>query len=162
MEYEKCLVELNEILRHLKDEDLKKIPYEIRKAINDKKDNYYNWSYDESKRLDEQNIDRKTIAMLSYLNMEYLLNKEQKSLMEELHRSNEKKIEKEKFQKYNLKNIFQKNINNIDKKEKTNEVNYEKEIKVNENYSNIQMVIKKEEKWYKKIIKAIATLKKIK
>lgn len=101
MEYKKCLVELDEILNYLKDEDLRKIPYDIRKAINEKKDKQYNWHYDESKDLYEQNINRKTIAMLSYINIEYLLSKEQKVLMEELHRFNEKKIEKEK-----LKNIY--------------------------------------------------------
>lgn len=101
MEYKKCLVELDEILNYLKDEDLRKIPYDIRKAINEKKDKQYNWHYDESKGLDEQNINRKTIAMLSYLNMEYLLSKEQKLLMQELHRFNEEKVEKEK-----LKNIY--------------------------------------------------------
>ena len=94
MEYKKCLVELDEILNYLKDEDLRKIPYDIRKAINEKKDKQYNWHYDESKDLYEQNINRKTIAMLSYINIEYLLSKEQKVLMEELHRVNEKKIEK--------------------------------------------------------------------
>ena len=144
LEYEKCLVELNEILKHLKDEDVEKIPYEIRKSIEKEKDNKYNWSYDESKSLDEQNINRKTIAMLSYLNMEYLLNKEQKKLMEEFHRSNEKMNEKENFQK---------NIKNLDKKEKINDFNHENKVK--ENYSNVQMVIKKEEKWYKKVFKAI-------
>ncbi len=31
MPYEKCLVELDEILQYLSEEDLNKIPYEIRK-----------------------------------------------------------------------------------------------------------------------------------
>lgn len=154
MEYKKCLVELDEILNYLKDEDLRKIPYDIRKAINEKKDKQYNWHYDESKDLYEQNINRKTIAMLSYINIEYLLSKEQKVLMEELHRFNEKKIEKEKFRKYNSYNVFKKNIHYIDKK--INEVNHEN--KINQNYSNMQMIIKKEKKWYKKIIKAIANI----
>ena len=91
MDYRKCLVELDEILKYLNDDEKKNIPYEIRKAIHDEKDKNYNWSYDESKTLNEQNINRKTIAMLSYLNMEYLLNEEQKKLMEELHEFNEKK-----------------------------------------------------------------------
>lgn len=103
MKYEKCFVELDEILKQLKDEDLEKIPYEIRKTIKMKKDKTYNWSYDESKTLKEQNISRMTIAMLSYLNMEYLLNKKQKKIMEEFHRFNENK-------KYNLNNILKKYI----------------------------------------------------
>ena len=92
MEYEKCLVELDEIFKYLKDEEKRNIPYEIRKAIKEKKDKHYHWNYDESKTLNEQNINRKTIAMLSYLNMEYLLNEKQKKLMEEIHKFNEKKI----------------------------------------------------------------------
>ena len=156
MEYEKCLVELDEILKYLKDEDLRKIPYDIRKAINKKKDKQYNWNYDESKELDEQNINRKTIAMLSYLNMEYLLNKEQKLLMEELHRFNEEKVEKEKLKKYNPDNVFKKNMNDVYKE--INEINPENKNKLNENYSNMQMIIKKEDPWYKKIIKALANI----
>ena len=129
MEYEKCLVELDEILKHVNAEELKKIPDEIRKAINEKKDKKYKWNYDESKELNEQNINRKTIAMLSYLNMEYLLNKEQKLIMEELHKLNEEKIEKEKSEKYHSENIFNKNIKYADKKEKINEINCENKIK---------------------------------
>lgn len=156
MEYKKCLVELDEILNYLKDEDLRKIPYDIRKAINEKKDKQYNWNYDESKDLYEQHISRKTIAMLSYLNMEYLLNKEQKLLMQELHRFNEKKVEKEKFKKYNQDNIFNQNMNNVYKE--INEINHENKNKINGSYSDMQMIIKKEDKWYKKIIKAIANI----
>lgn len=108
MEYRKCLVEVDEILNYLAEEELDKIPYEIRKAIHEKKDTQYIWSYDETKTLGEQNINRKTIAILSYLNMEYLLNKEQKLIMEEIHKNNEKNVEKEKVKKYDNKNIFEK------------------------------------------------------
>ena len=106
MEYTKCLVELDEILNFLSVENLKKIPYEIRKSIKEHKDKEYIWKYDETKELKEQKLDRKTIAMLSYLNMEYLLNDEQKQFMENLHRINEQNIEKEKLDKFNPDEIF--------------------------------------------------------
>lgn len=131
MKYEKCLVELDEILKHLSNEDLKKIPYEIRKAINEHKDKNYNWKYDEHKELNQQTIDRQTIAMLSYINMEYLLNKEQKLLMHKIHTFNENKAEEEKSKKYNPKNIF-----------KNTFVNEKKENTTLENTTNL--------KWYKK------------
>lgn len=105
MTYEKCLVELDEILNNLSKEDLNKIPYEIRNAIKEKKDKQYIWKYDKSKDLTEQNIDRKTIIMLSYINMEYLLNTEEKEVMKKLHKYNEEKAEREKKQKYSS-NIF--------------------------------------------------------
>lgn len=141
MEYEKCLVELDEILKYLKEDERDKIPYEIRKAIKEKKDKQYNWNYDESKTLSEQNINRKTIAMLSYLNMEYLLNGEQKKLIEKLHELNEKKIEREKTEKYSIDNIFKNNIK-YDKKEE------------------VELVEVKEKKWYKKIFSFIKNILK--
>ena len=45
-------------------------------AVN--KDKEYFWKYDEKKPLKEQDVSRDTIAFLSYLNMEYLLNEKQK------------------------------------------------------------------------------------
>ena len=106
MEYTKCLVELDEILNYLLLENLEKIPLEIRNSIKEHKDKEYIWKYDETKELKEQKLDRKTIAMLSYLNMEYLLNKEQKEYMQNLHKLNEQKIEKEKQKKYNPDSLF--------------------------------------------------------
>lgn len=100
MEYSKCLVELNEVICHLEKESLEKIPYDIRKTIALQMDKRYAWHYDETKGLDEQNINRKTIAMLSYLNMKYLLNVEQRKLMAEYHKSNEVKAKKEKQSDY--------------------------------------------------------------
>lgn len=141
MEYEKCLVELDEIFKYLKDEEKRNIPYEIRKAIKEKKDKHYHWNYDESKTLNEQNINRKTIAMLSYLNMEYLLNEKQKKLMEEIHKFNEKKIEKEKSEKYNPDSIFKNNIK-YDKKEE------------------VALAEVEERKWYEKIFSFIKKILK--
>lgn len=91
MEYKKCLVELDEVLKYLDDDELKKIPHNIINTIKLSKDKEYKWNYDTSKKLEEQNLNRKTIAMLSYINIKYLLNKEQKELMEKYHEYNEKK-----------------------------------------------------------------------
>lgn len=91
MEYEKCLVEVEEVLKFLEVSELEKIPKDIMEGISKNKDKNYIWHYDDAKPLLEQELDRGTIAILSYLNMEYLLSNEQKALMEELHRFNEKK-----------------------------------------------------------------------
>lgn len=155
MEYKCCLVELDEILKHLNDEELAKIPYEIRQSISEQKDKQYIWNYDESKGLYEQNINRKTIKMLSYLNIKCLLSEEQKLLMQKFHRVYEEKIEKEKSIKYNSQDIFNQNTNNV---EKIKKVNSENKIETSDNYSNMQMMIIKEDKWYKKVIKAIINI----
>ena len=132
---------LSIILKKIEDEEKRNIPYEIRKAIKEKKDKHYHWNYDESKTLNEQNINRKTIAMLSYLNMEYLLNEKQKKLMEEIHKFNEKKIEKEKSEKYNPDSIFKNNIK-YDKKEE------------------VALAEVEERKWYEKIFSFIKKILK--
>ena len=96
VDYEKRLVELDEVLNYLSKEDLAKIPEDIRQAIKENKSAEYTWEYDEEKSLKEQNLPRDTVILLPYLNMEYLLNKEQKELMEKIHLENEKKLERQK------------------------------------------------------------------
>ena len=106
MENAICLVELDEVLSMLLKEDFEKIPEDIRIAIKNGKDKTYTWKYDKSKDLRNQNLNRKTIAMLAYLNMEYLVNEEQKALLQQIHSFNEKKLENEKQIKYNSDNLF--------------------------------------------------------
>lgn len=89
MEHAKCLTQLNEVINHLGSEYFEKIPQDVKNAIAEQMDKNYIWKYDETKELYEQELDRKTIAMLACLNMDYLLNEEQKKLMEEYHKLNE-------------------------------------------------------------------------
>lgn len=112
MEYEKCLVEVDEVLNYLSKEELNKIPEDVLKGIKKHKDKEYIWKYDESKRLEEQKFDRNTIVILSYINMEYLLSKEQKDLMEKIHELNEQNFTNEIQEKYDSKDLF-KNKTNI-------------------------------------------------
>ena len=142
MEYTKCLVQLDEVLKYLSIEDLEKIPFEIRNSIKQQKDKEYIWKYDKRNALKEQELDRKTVALLSYLNMEYLLNPEQKEYMETIHKINEQKIEKEKQKqdRYNYDNLF----NN-----KTSTVIQE------ENISENVSILEYKESLFKKIINKI-------
>ena len=81
---------MDEILKHLSKSDYNKIPEEIKEAIEKNKDKEYKWKYDNTKKLKEQDVPDDTIAILSYINMEYLLNEEQKKFVESLHELNEK------------------------------------------------------------------------
>lgn len=92
-EYSKRLVEVDEILKHMSKKDLEKIPKEVLSIIRDNKDSKYIWNYDKTKSLKNQNINKDTISILSYLNMEYLLNSEQKDLIMKIHNLN--KIKKD-------------------------------------------------------------------
>ena len=166
MDYEKCLVELDEVLVRLNDEEYEKIPDEIIYGIKLQKDKEYTWVYDDTKPLKEQNLNRKTIAILSYINMEYLLNDEEKEVMKKIYDFNEQKAELEKTKKYGSDNLFKnkkvlsenneiaKNIENIENGESTENI---KEIK-EENKENVSLIEAKEEKWYQKIINKIKSL----
>ena len=70
IDYNKRLVEVDEILKYLSNEDLVKIPEDVRQAIKDNKDKEYIWKYDISKELKDQGLCKDTIILLSYLNME--------------------------------------------------------------------------------------------
>lgn len=136
MEYTKSLVEVCEVMKYLDEKEIEKIPIDVINMINDNKDNSYQWTYDETKELKDQKLSRTTIAIISYINMEYLLNERQKEYMNNLHRENQVKLENKKMQDYNYNNIF---------KNKIKEPKIEKQalIKVDE------------EKWYEKLLKKL-------
>ena len=142
VDYNKRLVEVDEILNYLSEKDLLKIPEEIRNAIKENKDKEYVWKYDETKNLDEQEVSRDTIAMLSYLNVEYLLNEEQKKLMEEIYEINEKKLEEAKREEYSAEDLFKRN--------KTQQ----KEIEETEQVQEVA-VVEYKEKFFTKVINKI-------
>ena len=140
MEYSKCLAQVDEVLKYLEPEALRKIPHDIIDLIKDKKDKEYIWTYDITKNLEEQKLDRKSIAILSYLNMQYLLNDEQRNWMKKMHRLNEQKQEEQRKRKFNSQDIFNNNIEN----------------KPKENYYIIKKTTK--DNWYTKILLYIRSL----
>ena len=101
-----CLVEVDAVLCRLNPEELKKIPLDVRDAINEFKSLEYAWFYDDEKPLREQNIRKESVALLSYINMTYLLDDEQRKLMDEIHIVNEYKDEPEEKKESIIKRLF--------------------------------------------------------
>lgn len=110
-EYAKRLAEVDEIIKYLPDQYRKRIPKELMEMIKQNKDNSYNWTFNNKKKLYQQDIPRDTIAILSYINMEYFLDDEQKEFMKKCHFLNEKSM-------YTSEDIF-KNVKKVDTKEIT-------------------------------------------
>ena len=108
IDYKKRFVEVDEIIKYLPKKDLSKIPNDLIHLIRKNKDSKYIWKYDNNKKLEEQNIHKDTIAILSYINMKYILEDNQKMLMKNLRDYNEMKSEKLKREKFNPENIFKK------------------------------------------------------
>lgn len=117
VDYNKRLVEVDEVLNYLSEEDLQKIPEDIREAIKENKDKEYVWEYDDTKELKDQGLSRDTIIILSYLNMEYLLNEKQKQLMQQIHELNEINAEEKKAKQYSADDLFKKRKSEEEKKE---------------------------------------------
>ena len=108
IDYKKRFVEVDEIIKYLPKKEFSKIPSNLIDLIEKNKDSKYIWKYDNNKKLEEQNIHKDTIAILSYINMKYILEDNQKMLMKNLHFFNEMKSEKLKREKFNPENIFKK------------------------------------------------------
>ena len=147
VDYNKRLAEVDEILNYLSEEDLQKIPEEIRQIIKENKDKQYFWEYDETKELKDQGLNHDTIVILSYLNMEYLLNEEQKKLMQEIYKLNERKTEDQKLKKYSSDDLF--------KKSKLEDEKKEKEEQIQENF-----LVAYKESFFTKIVNKIKSLLK--
>lgn len=127
----KRLVEIEYILRKLEDEYIKKIPQEIWDYIEKNKDKNYIFKYDDSKNLLEQNLNIDTISILTYINIEYLLDEKQKMEMIEFLRKDEAIAEQEKAKLYNPEDLFK------NKKESKQQETSLVEVKI--------------EKWYEKV-----------
>ena len=134
VDYNKRLVEVDEVLNYLSEEDLSKIPEDIRQIIKDNKDKEYIWKYDVSKELKDQNLNRDTIIILSYLNMEYLLNEEQKQLMQQIHELNEKKLENAKAEKYGADDLFKRNKTQKEEPKEAEQIQEQALVEYKENF----------------------------
>ena len=146
-EVKKALVEVKAIIEKLSKEYYQKIPDNIKSYIEENKDNEYIWFYNEEKELQEQNLNEYTLAILAYINTEYLLNDEQKEFMNSLYEKNDKKIENELHEKYNPDDIF--------KKKKQQEI--QSEI-IEENSNSTYQMVEYKENIFSKILRFIKSI----
>lgn len=105
-EINKRLVEVDCILKKLDDEYINKIPQEVWDFITENKDENYVFKYDDNKTLAEQNLSIDTISILTYINMEYLLEEEAKRKLLDLLKNDEITAEQKKRKKYNPDDLF--------------------------------------------------------
>lgn len=130
--FTKSLVEAEVLLNQLEPKYKNKIPNSFWKYIQENKDKNYQFYIDFSKTLENQNIMSDTVAILTYVNIEYLLNEEQKKIFKQMLIKNEEIAELKKKEKYSI-DIFN-----------------EKQKKLNTN-----LPIKISEKWHIRIINKI-------
>ncbi len=103
------LVEVEILLNQLEPKYKNKIPSSFWKYIQENKDKNYKFTINFNKPLEKQNLLPDTIAILTYINIEYLLNERQKNFFKQLLLEDEKIAESKKKEKYST-DIFNKKI----------------------------------------------------
>jgi len=106
LNYKRRFAEVYEIIKNMPKKDFDKIPNDLISIIRRNKDSDYIWKYDKSKKLEDQNLSKDTIAILAYINTEFILENEQRMLMRNIHYLNEIKKEELKKKKFNSEDIF--------------------------------------------------------
>ena len=124
-EYAMAYTEVIEILKHVPDEDVKKIPKEKLEFYKNNMDNDYNYKSDMTKDFKEQEISDITKAILANLYRDYWATPHQKEIIEAKEKNDLEKLEEEKREKYNPDNIFK----NKEEKRDTDITNLPVEIK---------------------------------
>ena len=116
--------EIWSILEQLEENDKKKIPEEVIEIIDSRRDKEYNAQVNMDIPLSEQNLNKHTVDMLCYLEMEYLSTPEQKAELIKVYKQNEERLS----QKFDINRVFEERRKQI-----------------------LPVVIEKEYTWYERI-----------
>lgn len=113
VEYAIAYKEVFEILKYIPNADYNKIPkekIELYKTMQDKK---YNFKYDPSKTLDEQNVSKRAKAIIGLLFRDYWATDTQREKILAKQKYERQRIEEEKAQNYQYEDLFKKNRTEI-------------------------------------------------
>ena len=115
--------EVDKILSFMEFEYIEKIPKKLRETFKNEKLKDYKPDIDKNISLNEQNLERKTYAILAMLNLHYWCNnKEEKQELLKAYSYNDKKRQEELRDKYNPNNIFKNKAKEIEKQETKEEI----------------------------------------
>ena len=137
--YANAYYEVLEILKYISLEDYNKIPKNKIKLFEINANKEYNFTYNPSKTLYEQNVSKTTKYIIAILFRDYWATEEQKRKIIANQNYNRYKEEERKKEKYNPYNIFE---------------NCKKNEAIKMNVSNGLTLLKKEI-WYRKIFRKI-------
>lgn len=137
----KAYAEVLLILSYMEQKYIDMIPKKLLELFDDEKDKNYQPNINPNISLAEQNLQRKTLALLAMLNLNYWCEDEkEKQELIAIYAENDRKKEEELREKYNPDNLFKKK---------------EKEEKVEEPQESTALIEYKEEKFFKRLINKI-------
>ena len=137
-ELSKRLAEVEYILKQMDICYIEKLPDSIVDYISENKDYEYSIELCNNNLLNIEELPVDTVAILTYINMNYFLELKEKEELNVLLKKTQLDIENRKKEKYKYDDMFPKNNNNI------NELNEENESK--------QLVEYKKQNWFKRLL----------
>lgn len=143
--FSKVLTQVDIILQYLPSKSFDMIPDKIIEKIEENKDNEYFFEYDFEKSLLEQNIFEETKDFLSALYLNYICDEGKKIDILKICKQNDEKHEQELAEQYDISKVFEKRKHETEEK----------------NEGEKQLVLVKEEPWYKKILNKILQIFKL-
>ena len=150
--------EVNRILELISEEMSNKIPLKLKNFFKREMDKNYIPTIDANIPIKEQNLKRKTIAIILGLNLQYWCkDEERKKELLKVYSNNEKKYQENLRKKYNPDDVFKKEKNNVEEvlQNNSNKIENDKSEKHNPNTQELQIQVVKMSFW-KKIIKRIS------
>lgn len=146
--YKNAYKEILEILKFMPKDELSKIPEEKIEYFEKNKNADYNFVFDSSVSLEEQNISREAKAIILNLYNDYFLSDNQKEKLSDILKLNEKKYQEKQREKYNPNDIFKENKD-------TSSIQLDNEIVDNK---NLPVEIESNNNIFKKIINKLRSL----
>ena len=142
--YAKAYVQILEIIKHMGDEYINKIPKKLMDFFEENKDKNYTFKLEEPKENTEQIFSKETLGLLAMIESKYWATPEEKEILDKALAENEKKYQEEMREKYNPDNVFKNKETKVEKLSET-----EKTTKITEYKESIFTKIKN---WFKRTI----------
>ena len=119
----KAYAEVDKILSFMEIKYVEKVPQKMREMFKNEKLQGYEPNIDKNIPLEEQQLERKTLAILAMLNLNYWCeNQEEKQELLRAYSDNDKKREEELREKYNPDNIFKNKNKEQDAEQETDKI----------------------------------------
>ena len=150
IQYANAYTEVLDILKYISKEDYEKIPKSKIKVFEENSNKNYNFTYDENKTLEEQNVSEITKAIIAILFRDYWATKEQRYVIIKKQQEIKEQKQKELMAKFEQnKNISEKDLK---------KVNVASDLDLDIDYellgTNMQLY-KKEEGFFEKLVNKI-------
>ncbi len=150
IQYANAYTEVLDILKYISKEDYEKIPKSKIKVFEENSNKNYNFTYDENKTLDEQNVSEITKVIIAILFRDYWATKEQRYIIIKKQQEIRDQKQKELMTKFEQnKNISEKDLKKVDVAS-----DLDLDIDYKSLGANVQLY-KKEEGFFEKLVNKI-------